>query len=160
MTDKINMRTSVRKGFSLIEIIVVLAIVSVMLLITNSGGEKPRESQIGAKGRMWLKTIYNAEKRYRLDNNGVYLISSDPAVLSTGLGIKIPIDEGTRKVEFKYTVIAYNAQGMTNGFKVVAKRSPNPSTGAGMCNAREMFLASDGSEDMINGKPTICPPCW
>ena len=72
-----------RKGFTLVELIVVVIIIGILATIAVPQYMKAVERSRGGKARSALTQIAKAEKMYAAENNGLYRAETD-AVLATG----------------------------------------------------------------------------
>jgi prepilin-type N-terminal cleavage/methylation domain-containing protein len=74
-----------RKGFTLVELIVVVIIIGILATIAVPQYMKAVERSRGGKARSALTQIAKAEKMYSAENNGLYLAQTDALLAAGGL---------------------------------------------------------------------------
>ncbi len=135
-----------KAGFTIIEIVVVVAIVSILLLAANPGGNRSREPQIGKKGEMDLISIYNAEKSYKLDNTAYTTNLADlTSTVSTAAFSSISVNA----MNFTYVITLPGT-----GFKVTGTR-----TGSGICKGKTISINSAGLVCTVKGPGCLSDGC-
>ncbi|MBI3298156.1 MAG: type II secretion system protein [Elusimicrobia bacterium] len=128
------MRLCAERGFSLVELLIVMALVGLIVAISLKGGDGGKERQVGERGRMNLITIFNSEKRHKIDT-GSYLLADGLGPLNAGLGLDL------RDAAFTYKVMAG-----PDGFVASARRV------AGRCAGKVISISAGGGE-VLRGCP-------
>jgi len=131
-----NYKKSSLTGFTLIELVVTVAIIVILAGIGIPNYYKAKERAIGREPQANLKLIAAAEKIYKLET-GSYYISSTPADINTNL-----------KLSLNDTYWDYEITGSASSFTAYAYR--NGSGGYLDCE-----YSHDGSDDEPD--PTSCP---
>ncbi|MCQ9204699.1 MAG: prepilin-type N-terminal cleavage/methylation domain-containing protein [Omnitrophica bacterium] len=116
-----------RQTFSLLEIMVVLVIMGIVLSFAVPSYQGSIERSKGKIASLTLVSIYNAQKRHKLDNMGVYYICDPCSKQSIKLNLGINIDDKF----FDYTITA----SVTGGFNATATRHDE-----GLCANEQMFV--------------------
>ena len=90
-----------KRGFTLIEILIAIGILSVLAAIAIPGFSKPSKKADANQAVVFLRAIRLAEKMY-LAKNGTYLAESDANSIRTNLGAEI--SDG----KYSFSVVATN----------------------------------------------------
>lgn len=105
-----------RPTFSLLEIMVVLVIMGIVLSFAVPSYQGSIERSKGRVANFTLVTIYNAEKRFRLNNNIAAYYTCDPGC--TNQLIKQNLDVNVGDEHFNYII-----QVDGDGFRAIATRN-------------------------------------
>jgi prepilin-type N-terminal cleavage/methylation domain-containing protein len=135
-----------KAGYTLIELLVVFLIVGILVAVGFTGlGQKGREIEMGQACAMNLQAIYNAEKRYYIENANTYMpaLSANDINVSTAAFSGISIQDGN----FTYQIQCADATGApiqcatagAIGFTVTATR-----TGGSYCPGAAMTIDQTG----------------
>ncbi len=122
---------TINKSVTLIEILVVIVIVGVLAALSLNQYPAFTERNIGKEARTNLEVIYHAQKRYNLDNQGLYFTcapSCAKTIINSNLGIEVQYSN------FSYSITPRDADKKT-GFIATATRNP-----AGICANKKMTL--------------------
>jgi len=132
----------VKKGFSLIELIVVVAIIAIISSFAMPNYMNYREKLRAGNAEANLLAIYNAEKRYMLDN-GTYCANSNGCSENTsGYNLETKMGVFIHDANFKYEISPVGSSGPSGEvlhYTVEATRyAPSPCAG-------KKITVSDGS---------------
>lgn len=127
-------------AFSLLELILVVALVGIMAIFAAGGYRKYSEASRAKGAIAYLNAIYNAEKRYKLDTNEYYACSGPASTCSNtdfdqnhlGIFVSDPY--------FSYA-ISKNAPGAPPAFTATATRK-----GGGLCSGKTITFQNDISD--------------
>lgn len=124
-----------KASFTLVEIITAIVIIAILYSIAVPTYEKMMEKNRGEAASFNLTSIYNAEKRYKLDDstNQYFACAAPCDITALNDALKTYINDNN----FSYSIVLDAAEG----FKVTARR-----TGGNLCNAREMTVTGANSE--------------
>jgi len=121
-----------KPAVSLLEILLVVAIIGIVVAFAIPGYQRAIEKSRGRHAEFNLMSIYNAQKRYKLDNNQYY--SCDP-VCTNDLILQ------TLDVDIADSYFTYNIVVVGIGFTATAKR-----VGGEFCNGDTMTVNQDSSQ--------------
>lgn len=116
-----------RQAYSLLEIMVVVVLIGILLSFATPSYQGSIERSKGKTADLTLVSIYNAQKRYKLDNMGAYYICDPCSKQSIKENLGINIDDKF----FNYTITA----SATGGFNATATRHNK-----GLCANERMFV--------------------
>jgi prepilin-type N-terminal cleavage/methylation domain-containing protein len=133
-----------KKGFTLVELMVVLGIITILTTLAMPSYAKYTEKSYGKNAEGNLTVIYNMEKRIKMDNGGYYECAQSPcpgyscpapagcssSIINTGLGLFI------RDTRFTYKIERLGA----SGYKATATR-----LAIGPCSGKDMTITDAGS---------------
>lgn len=123
-----------KSSFTLVEIIIVIIVIAILYSIAIPSHEKLLEKNKAEAANFNLVTIYNAQRRYKLDEAaGQYFVCGalcDLNALNNALGVYIS------DTNFTYGIVA-DAVG---GFKATAKRA-----GGTLCKDKTMTVTGASS---------------
>lgn len=111
----------------MMELLIVLVIVGILASLRFSDFGKLNEKNKGVEAEANLYLIYNAQKRYALENEGIY--TDD----------KNDLDITLLEENFTYTISAFTSP--VTGFSATAKRN-----GGDLCADQIMTITHDGGE--------------
>ncbi|MDD5669639.1 MAG: type II secretion system protein [Candidatus Omnitrophica bacterium] len=127
------------KGFSLMEMIVVLVILSISITITLKWQTTFMEKNRSRKAENNLAVIFNAEKRYKLDNGEYYGCDNSCVVKEQGItkikALHVVLDDRF----FTYSIVTEN-----NGASFMAIATRN-TEGKSICTGKRMEVSSESS---------------
>lgn len=133
-----------KKGFSFLELVIVIIIVGIVSALAIPSYAKYTEKSRSKNAEVNLMTIFNMEKRYKLDNGVYYECVTSPCpgficpvtpgcssnIINAALGLFI------RDPYFTYTIAIEG----TSGYRVTAKRSDT-----GICSEKTMTITDTSS---------------
>jgi prepilin-type N-terminal cleavage/methylation domain-containing protein len=93
----------IRKGFTLIEMLVVIAIIGILASLSIFNLWKPMESAVNKEARLNLKLIRAAERAYRLET-GTYAAGNNETVLNEKLRLQLPVGAASKNWNYSVTV--------------------------------------------------------
>ncbi|MBN1912904.1 MAG: hypothetical protein JW788_00735 [Candidatus Omnitrophica bacterium] len=128
-----------RCGVSLLEIAIALLIIGIMLVIFPNQ-RKSIERHKGKEAEMSLIAIYNAEKRYKLENARYYACDFNCSVNGTNM-IEKELSLVLNEKNFDYTI---NSDG-ASGYLALATRK-----GGDYCDGMSMMV-NESSSNVIKG---------
>ena len=114
------------KSFSLIELLITIIVIGVALTFAIPSYNNSIERNKAKSAKINLMSIYNAQKRQRLDTGSYYVC--DPNC--TDKKIKNNLDVDLTDVHFDYNIKL--PAGKTSGYEVIATRSEGPCAGQTM----------------------------
>ena len=130
--DRDSISLAKRSAVSLLEILLVVAIIGIAVAFAIPGYQRAIEKSRGRQAEFNLMSVYNAQKRYKLDNNQYY--SCDP-VCTNDLILQ------TLDVDIADSYFTYNVVIVGSGFTANAKR-----VGGEFCNGDTMTVNQDSSQ--------------
>ena len=122
-------------GVTLMELLIVLVIVGILAALRFSDFGKLNEKNKGVEAEANLYMIYNAQKRYALENEGVYY------------GCVQPCDEMDDNLEISlsgdnFSYVISSSAGTVTAFTATAARNVT----GGLCDGRIMTIDQSGGE--------------
>ena len=130
---------TMKKGFSFLELVIVLVIVGVISTLAMPSYAKRIEKSRGKNAEANLISIYNMEKRHKLDDGTYY--SCPPSVICNSNLINAELGLLIRDPYFTYTIALEGA----TGYKATALRSAT-----GPCSGSTMTI-TDGTMAITDG---------
>ena len=133
-------------GVTLMELLIVLVIVGILAALRFSDFGKLNEKNKGVEAEANLYMIYNAQKRYALENEGIYydcpISTCNHDDVYNNLGI-----------EFKWDNFTYEVNSITSPITAFIATAAREGTG-GLCDGRIMTIDQDGGEvnNEVNNK--------
>jgi len=149
----VEIKQTMKKGFSFLELVIVLVIVGIISTLAMPSYAKRIEKSRGKNAEANLISIYNMEKRHKLDNGVYYECVTSPCapnficpvtacttdcsnIINTDLGLLI------RDPYFTYTIAT---EGIT-GYKATATRlATGPCSGSTMTITDGTMAITDGN---------------
>jgi len=135
-----------KKGFSFVELMVVVVIIGIAVTLAAPGYARYSEKSRGSRAQANLEKIYDMEKRYRLDNGTYYQCATSGCsitIINNALGLYI------RDPYFTYSISATAAGRaedlvLTNqpGYRATATRVAP----ASLCLGKIMTISADSSD--------------
>lgn len=123
--------TRSRQAFAIIEILIAIIILGILAAIALPDYSKSIEKSRGKNGEVNLISIYNAQKRYRLDNGNYYTCAPcNPSTINSALDVHID------DPYFTYEIKSESG----SGYRVIARRISQ-----GICGNKTMQLTDAGS---------------
>lgn len=120
----------------MMELLIVLVIVGILAALRFSDFGKLNEKNKGVEAEANLYMIYNAQKRYALENNGEYYECAEPCDdISDKLDIELQGDNFTYEISYFTSPVT--------GFSATAKRK---NTSGGLCNDKIMTIDQSGGK--------------
>jgi prepilin-type N-terminal cleavage/methylation domain-containing protein len=119
-----------KKGFTLLELLIVVVIVGVLASLTISNMRSSVERTRSRSAQFNLQAIYNAEKRYKLRNNKYYVGANTQKDINENLQLNI-----------QDSYFTYQITGDGNSFNATATRF-DP---ASICANKKMRVSDDNS---------------
>jgi len=129
-----------KKGFTLIEVIVVAIIIGIMAMIAMPAYQVAREHTLGNEARANIRLVAAAERIYSMELGGVYpsnTTESNPAAILSNL-----------RVDLKETNWDYSVTGAGGSYTVTADRNAGPWSNC-------VYQNVDGADAIT---ATNCPP--
>ncbi len=117
----------------MMELLIVLVIVGILAALRFSDFGKLNEKNKGVEAEANLYMIYNAQKRYALEKEGVYYDCPSPCDsddIYENLGIELKGDN-----------FSYEINSINSAFTATAKRE-----GGNLCDDRIMTITNEGGE--------------
>ncbi len=126
---------SKKTAFTLIEVVVIIILITILYSIAAPNYEKLLEKNKAESANFNLVSIYNAEKRYKLDSEeNKYFICGAACDLTTlNEGLKLYMHDSN----FTYGIVSSAA----GGFSVIATR-----TGGKLCDGKKMTMTGASSD--------------
>ena len=124
-------------GITLLELLVVLVIIGILAALGMPDFGKSSEKNKGIEAEANLQMIYNAQKRYYLENSQYYSCASVPCdikLIDDVLGVNIAGDS------FSYEISA--AASPITAFSATAIRSGSD----GKCSGQTMSITQEGGQ--------------
>jgi len=122
-------------GVTLMELLIVLVIVGILAALRFSDFGKLNEKNKGVEAEANLYMIYNAQKRYALENEGEYYDCISPCDgISDALGIELKADNFNYEINYVTSPIT--------AFTATAARNVT----GGLCDGRIMTIDQSGGE--------------
>ncbi len=125
----------------MMELLIVLVIVGILAALRFSDFGKLNEKNKGVEAEANLYMIYNAQKRYALEHEGVYYncpsSTCNPADVYKKLVIELKWDAST---DFTYEINSVTSP--ITAFTATAIRGGS----GGLCSGKKMFIASNGEK--------------
>lgn len=127
----------------MMELLIVLVIVGILASLRFSDFGKLNEKNKGVEAEANLYLIYNAQKRYALENEGAYYECDDKPC--EGKDIQDNLDIELKGDNFTYEISCFTSP--VTGFSATAKRD-----GGDLCANQIMTITNDGGE-VVKGCP-------
>lgn len=110
----VSMR-SLKKGFTILELLVVLIIIGVLAGVALPSFNKAKESALEKEAQTNLRLISAAEKIYHMENN-IYFTSADRIAINDNLKLSLPAQNWNYKIVTGagFTAKAQRANDATN----------------------------------------------
>ncbi len=125
----------------MMELLIVLVIAGILAALRFSDFGKLNEKNKGVEAEANLYLIYNAQKRYALENDGqYYACDPNPCNNDSNIYKDLGIEIKTDNPNFTYE-ISYFTSPVT-GFSATAKRK----AGGGLCDGKIMTIDQAGGE--------------
>ena len=118
IAPQINTMVIIKKAFTLMEIMIVIAIIGILVAISLPNYGKMKDASLGKEANLTLKLIQDAEQFYHIEHEA-YLSCSNSTAINSGLKLYIP----TGSPNWNYTV---SVNGDT--FVAMAQRSGGNTT--------------------------------
>lgn len=131
------------KAVTLLELIVVIIILGILATIPLTNHNRTIEKSIGRDGEFQVQLLYNAQKRFRLNNGFYYGCGGSCNVQDINRNLEVLINQK----HFSFD-IQNNTLGTT--FEIIANR-----IGGNICNGRTIVVTS-ASNVVVNN----CPGAW
>jgi prepilin-type N-terminal cleavage/methylation domain-containing protein len=126
-----------KNGISLVELIIVLVVVAIFAAMAVPNYSKMRERSKSYYAETSLISIYNMEKRYKLDNGEYFVCTVNPC-LPEEIKDNLGLDIGDKY--FTYSIKENNDGGIP-GFSAVALR-----LGSGVCSGNTITIYHNDSK--------------
>jgi prepilin-type N-terminal cleavage/methylation domain-containing protein len=123
------------RGFSIIELMVVIVIIGILATLSISNMRTPLERGRAKNAEFNLLSIYSAQKRYLLSERQYFLCNTTTAKADKVFEITRTLPIKIEDAYFDYDVVAYGA----SGYKAIAIRKD------GLCADKQINLTSENS---------------
>lgn len=135
-SEQVRIRTKrAVAGFVLLEMIIVIVIVGILAAVAWPNYAKSIEQNKGKSAEINLIAIYNAQKRYKMDNDAYYVC--DPNCVQNGVNmINQALNVNINDANFNYTI---QSDGVS-GYSAVAIR-----LGGSVCNGMTINITNASS---------------
>ncbi|MEK6727607.1 MAG: type II secretion system protein [Candidatus Omnitrophota bacterium] len=106
---------SLKKGFTILELLVVVLIIGVLAALAFPNFGKAKESTLDKEAQINLRLISAAEKIYHMENN-IYFTSADRIAINDNLKLSLPAQNWNYKIVTGsgFTAKAQRANDATN----------------------------------------------
>lgn len=131
-------------GVTMMELLIVLVIVGILAALKFSDFGKLNEKNKGVEAEANLYMIYNAQKRYALENDGKYYECDDKPCEDKDIYGNLDIE--LKGDNFTYEISCFASP--VTGFSATAKRN-----GGDLCDGKIMTITHEGKDVDKEGCP-------